>query len=51
LQNTYSSVSQGHAAAFPASHGYIEIALHQGRAADVLKASTGAQVKLRFTAE
>lgn len=50
LKNTYSSVHEGHAAAFPASHGYIEIALHQGRAAEVLKAGTGARVSLKFEA-
>lgn len=48
IRHTYSSVSQGSAAAFPASHGYIEIALHQGRASDALKAGAGTAVKLQF---
>lgn len=46
VNNTYSSVTEGMAVAFPASHGYLEIAIHQGRANEILKAKVGTQVAL-----
>lgn len=46
VNNTYSSVTEGMAVAFPASHGYLEIAIHQGRANEILKAKVGSQVAL-----
>ncbi|MBN8662339.1 MAG: SAM-dependent chlorinase/fluorinase [Candidatus Obscuribacter phosphatis] len=46
VNNTYSSVTEGMAVAFPASHGFLEIAIHQGRANEILKAKVGSQVAL-----
>ncbi|MBK8222350.1 MAG: SAM-dependent chlorinase/fluorinase [Candidatus Obscuribacter sp.] len=48
VNNTYSSVTEGMAVAFPASHGYLEIAIHQGRASEILKAKVGSQVALEL---
>lgn len=48
VNNTYSSVTKGMAVAFPASHGYLEVAIHQGRANEILKARVGSQVALEL---
>lgn len=47
--STYSSVTEGMAVAFPGSHGYLEIAIHQGRASEILQAKVGSAVALELT--
>ncbi len=46
IRGTYSSVETGKPVAFRASHGYLEIAIHKGRADDSLNAEVGTSVRL-----
>jgi len=48
VANTRSSVEKGQMVAFPASHGYLEIAIHHGRAEEQLKAKVGHKVSIEF---
>lgn len=45
---TYSSVSKGNAAAIVGSHGFIEIGVNQGRAAEVFSAFVGSAVVVKL---
>lgn len=44
MGGTYSSVPPGNAAAYPGSHGFIEIGINQGRADNTLRATIGTPV-------
>jgi S-adenosyl-L-methionine hydrolase (adenosine-forming) len=49
LATTYSDVSPGALLALCGSHGYLEIACRQGRAAQVLNAAVGARVQVNIS--
>lgn len=46
IRGTYSSVETGKPVAFRASHGFLEIAIHKGRASEILNAAVGTSVRL-----
>ena len=48
VQSTYSAVVPGELVALGGSHGYVEIAMNGGRAADLLKAGIGTEVQLKL---
>jgi S-adenosylmethionine hydrolase len=50
VSSTRSGVEKGQTVAFPASHGYLEIAIHHGRAAEKLNAKVGHKVSIESKA-